>query len=493
MNEKNMLISPHSAEAEQAVLGAALSNQRALNTITESLNDADFYDPSHQAIFRAIIALESNNRPVDIISVTDNLNNSNTIQTIGGQHTLIDLVDRFASVANIEYHIKLIKDYSLLRALINASRQIIDLAMKREEDVETILDTADSLMFNIINKRETSEYHRLSEYINRALELIRQREASGNALMGIPTGYPDIDDLTNGLSKGALIILAARAGMGKTAFALNLARKFLKEVPHDQDNRLGVLIFSLEMTGEEIAMRLLSAESKVPLEKINKAQMNDDEATYLLNAARDLDPLNIIIDETGNIPLNTLRARARSIMKKYPYQMMVIDHIQIVSASSGNSYGGNRTNELSKITGTLKALAKELAIPIIALSQLSRGVESRADKTPQLSDLRESGSIEQDADIVVMLYREDYYEKDKTNSAAQGIVELNFAKHRNGRTDMVPLKFFGETMRFESLDKQAQQSYKNYKDNKNSGQNSGFPSGQRTDFYNRNDKNESPF
>ena len=279
MNEKNILISPHSAEAEQAILGAALSNQRALYTITESLNEADFYDPSHQAIFRAIIVLESNNRPVDIISVTDNLNKSNTIQIIGGQHTLIDLVDRFASVANIEYHIKLIKDYSLLRALINASRQIIDLAMKREEDVETILNTADSLMFNIINKRETSEYHRLSEYINRALELIRQREASGDALMGIPTGYPDIDNLTNGLSKGALIILAARAGMGKTAFALNIARKFLKEVPQDQDNRLGVLIFSLEMTGEEIAMRLLSAESKVPLEKINKAQMNENEAT----------------------------------------------------------------------------------------------------------------------------------------------------------------------------------------------------------------------
>ena len=203
--------------------------------------------------------------------------------------------------------------------------------------------------------------------------------------------------------------------------------------------------------------------------------------------------MNIIIDDTGNIPLNTLRARARSIMRKYPYQLMVIDHIQIVSASSGNAYNTNRTHELSKITGTLKALAKELGIPIIALSQLSRGVESRADKTPQLSDLRESGSIEQDADIVVMLYREDYYEKDKTNVVAQGIVELNFAKHRNGRTDMIPLKFFGETMRFEPLELQAQQAYKEYKDNKKSGMSSGFPSGQRTDYYNRNDRNDPPF
>lgn len=464
MNEKNMLISPHSAEAEQAVLGAALSNQRALNTITESLAESDFYDPSHQLIFHAIITLESRSRPVDLISVTDTLAKSNSLQVIGGQHILIDLIDRYSSVANLEYHVKILKDYALLRALIDASRQIIDMAMKREDDADKILDNADSLMFNIITKRETSEYHRLSEYIKRALEMIKQREASGNALMGIPTGYPDIDELTNGLGRGALIILAARAGMGKTAFALNIARKFLLEMPQDQDNRCGVLIFSLEMTGEEIAMRLLSAESRVPLEKINKAQMDEDETTYLLNAARDLDPLNIIIDDTGNIPLNTLRARARNIMRKYPYQLMIIDHLQIISL--GNSNNVNRTHMLAQITGTLKALAKELGVAIIALSQLSRGVESRADKTPQLSDLRESGSIEQDADIVAMLYREDYYERDNTNDMAKGIVELNFAKHRNGRTDMIPLRFFGETMRFESLDRDAQQAYKEYKNNK---------------------------
>ncbi|MGL5956667.1 MAG: replicative DNA helicase [Brevinema sp.] len=485
MNEKNMLISPHSAEAEQAVLGAALSNQRALYTITESLHDSDFYDPSHQIIFQSIITLESRSRPVDIISVTDTLTKSNSLQVIGGQHMLIDLVDRYASVANLDYHIKILKDYSLLRSLINASRQIIDMAMKREDEVDHILETADSLMFNIITKRETSEYHRLSEYLNRALEMIRQREASGHSLMGIPTGYDDIDELTNGLSRGALIVLAARAGMGKTAFALNIARKFLQNIPQDQDNKCGVLIFSLEMTGEEIAMRLLSAESKVPLEKINKAQMNEDETTYLLNAARDLDPLHIIIDDTGNIPLNTLRARARNIMRKYPYQLMIIDHIQIISL--GSSYNANRYQMLTQITGTLKALAKELGIAIIALSQLSRGVESRADKTPQLADLRESGSIEQDADIVAMLYREDYYERENTNDMAKGIVELNFVKHRNGRTDMIPLRFFGETMRFESLDKHAQQEYKNYKGYRD------VPKKSYQDSYSKNVHNEPPF
>ncbi|MGL4677564.1 MAG: replicative DNA helicase [Brevinema sp.] len=485
MNEKNMLISPHSSEAEQAVLGAALSNQRALYTITESLHDSDFYDPSHQIIFQSIITLENRSRPVDIISVTDTLTKSNSLQVIGGQHVLIDLIDRYASVANLEYHIKTLKDYSLLRALINASRQIIDMAMKREDEVDHILETADSLMFNIITKRETSEYHRLSEYISRALEMIRQREASGHSLMGIPTGYPDIDELTNGLSRGALIVLAARAGMGKTAFALNIARKFLHTIPQDQDNKCGVLIFSLEMTGEELAMRLLSAESKVPLEKISKAQMNEDETTYLLNAARDLDPLNIIIDDTGNIPLNTLRARARNIMRKYPYQLMIIDHLQIISL--GNSYNNNRYQMLTQITGTLKALAKELGIAIIALSQLSRGVESRADKTPQLADLRESGSIEQDADIVAMLYREDYYERDNTNDSAKGIIELNFVKHRNGRTDMIPLRFFGETMRFESLDKNAQQEYKNYKGHKD------VPQKTYQDSYQKNSYNEPPF
>ncbi|MGL4562200.1 MAG: replicative DNA helicase, partial [Brevinema sp.] len=348
-------------------------------------------------------------------------------------------------------------------ALINACRQIIDISMKREDDLETILDKADSLMFQVLGKRETSEYHRLSEYLKRALKLIQEREANGNALMGISTGYPDIDELTNGLSKGSLIILAARAGMGKTAFALNIARKFLQSVPQDQDNKLGVLIFSLEMTGEEIAMRFLSAESQVHLEKLSKANLDEDDATYLLNAVRDLDPLNIIIDETGNIPLNTLRARARTIMRKYPYHLMIIDHIQIISLP-GSSFNTNRTNMLGQITSTLKGLAKELSIPIIALSQLSRGVETRADKTPQLSDLRESGSIEQDADIVAMLYREDYYMRDKTADVAKGVIELNFAKHRNGRTDMIPLKFFGETMRFESLDKDAKHEYKQYKD-----------------------------
>jgi len=481
-SEKNTLISPHSIEAEQAVLGAALSNQRALFSITELLNESDFYDPTRQIIFRSIQILESNNKPVDIISLTDYLTKFNDITKIGGQHTLIDLVDKYSSVANIEYHIKLVKEYSLLRALISVSRQIIDLAMKREEDTETILDKADSMLFSVIGKRETSEYHRLSEYINRALEMIQQREASGTALMGIPTGYPDIDNLTNGLTKGSLIILAARAGMGKTAFALNIVRKFLQSIPQDQDNRLGVLIFSLEMTGEEIAMRFLSAESKVPLEKINKAQMNEDEATYLLNAARDLDPLNIIIDDTGNIPLNTLRSRARTIMRKYPYQLMVIDHIQIISIS-GNSFNTNRTNMLGQITSTLKGLAKELGIPIIALSQLSRGVESRMDKIPMLSDLRESGSIEQDADIVAMLYREEYYLKDKTPSEAKNIVELNFAKHRNGRTEMIPLIFFGETMRFESLDQHKKIEYKNYKDNKHS-YNSNY---NKNDYQNKGD------
>lgn len=485
-NEKNMLISPHSVEAEQAVLGAALSNQRALYTITELLNEADFYDPTRQMIFRSIQFLESNNKPVDIISVTDALTKSNEITKIGGQHVLIDLVNRYSSIANIDYHIQLVKDYSLLRALISVSRQIIDLAMKREEDTEAILDKADSMIFSVIGKRETSEYHRLSEYLNRALELIRQREEAGNALMGIPTGYPDIDNLTNGLSKGSLVILAARAGMGKTAFALNIARKFLQSVPQDQDNRLGVLMFSLEMTGEEIAMRLLSSESKVPLEKINKAQMNEDEVTHLLNAVRDLDPLNIIIDDTGNIPLNTLRARARNIMRKYPYQLMIIDHIQIISVA-GNSFNTNRTNMLGQITSTLKGLAKELGIPILALSQLSRGVESRTDKTPMLSDLRESGSIEQDADIVAMLYREEYYLKDKTPDIARGIVELNFAKHRNGRTETIPLRFFGETMRFESLTKDAQIEYKNYKDNKSAYGSSYNKNEYSNNEYNKND------
>ncbi len=466
MNEKNMLISPHSIEAEQAVLGAALSNQRALNTITESLNESDFYDPTHQLVFRSIIDLESRNRPVDIISVTDTLSKSNALQTIGGQHTLIDLVDRYASVANLEYHIKTLKDYSLLRSLIDASRKIIDMAMKREDDTDKILNDADSLMFNIITKRETSEYHRLSEYIRRALELIKQREASGNALTGIPTGYSDIDELTNGLSKGALIVLAARPGVGKTAFALNIARKFLQSMPQDQDNKCGVLVFSLEMLGEELAMRLLSAESKVPTEKIEKAQMDETEAMYVLNAARDLDPLNIIIDDTPGIHLNTLRARARNIMRKYPYQLMVIDHLQIITL--GNYI--NPVQKMTQISGTLKALAKELGIPIIALSQLSRDSEKRGgDRTPKLSDLRESGSIEQDADIVAMLYREDYYDRENTNDIAKGIVELDFLKHRNGRTDMIPLRFFGETMRFESLTKDAQQAYKEYKSNKSSG------------------------
>ncbi|MGL4393684.1 MAG: replicative DNA helicase [Brevinema sp.] len=462
-DDKQMLISPHSVEAEQAILGAALSNQRALFAITESLNEYDFYDPARQAIFSAILTLENSNRPVDIISVTDILNKNNQLTKVGGQHVLIDLVDKYISLANIEYHIKIVKDYSLLRSLIRACQQIIDISMKREDDVETILDKADSLMFQVIGKRETSEYHRLSEYLKRALKMIQEREANGDALMGISSGYTDIDDLTNGLSKGALIILAARAGMGKTAFALNIARRFLQSVPQDQDNKLGVLVFSLEMTGEEIAMRFLSAQSRVPLEKLSKANLSEDDATYLLDGVRDLDPLNIIIDDTGNIPLNTLRSRARTIMRKYPYQLMIIDHIQIISLPGG-AFSANRTNMLGQITSTLKALAKELGIPIIALSQLSRGVETRADKTPQLSDLRESGSIEQDADIVAMLYREDYYQRDKTPDIAKGVVELNFAKHRNGRTDMIPLKFFGETMRFESLDEDSKREYKQYKD-----------------------------
>ncbi|MGL5721601.1 MAG: replicative DNA helicase [Brevinema sp.] len=470
--EKQLLTVPHSLEAERAVLGAALVNQKALFACVEALTENDFYDVAHQKIFQSIVGLETSGSPVDLVSITNKLSRQGELSKIGSS-TLVDLAERYTTVANIEHHIRIVKDHSLLRALISASRRVIDIAMKQENDVSSILDEAGSIIFDVVEKKETSEYHLLHEYIKRAFKQFEDLKKSGTALRGIPTGYPDIDNLTNGLNKGTLIVLAGRPGTGKTAFALNLARGYL-DAANSDDPKTGVLFFSLEMTGEELALRMISAESRILLEKINRATIGAEEMDRFLNAMGTLSTLKLVVDDTGGISLNTLKARARSIMRKHKYSLMIIDHMQIITMPGQNFSTSSRTNMLASISGTLKALSKELEIPIIVLSQLNRGVEHRQDKTPMLADIRESGAIEQDADIVILISREDYY--DKENAPFPGVVEVNFAKHRNGRTEMVPMMFFGETMLFSSLN---QDDIRAYMDYKNSRGNGGAPSRSR--------------
>ncbi|MBC2959556.1 replicative DNA helicase [Nocardioides deserti] len=427
---------PQDMAAEQSVLGAMLISKDAIADVSEVLRGADFYRPSHETIHEAIIDLFGRGEPVDMVTVAAELQRRGELQRIGGAPYLHTLSANVPIAANAAYYAEIVREKAILRRLVDAGTKIVQIGYAGEGHVDDVVDRAQAEIYQITDRRSSEDYAPLSDIMDGVLDEI---EAIGNreaGLYGVPTGFADLDDLTNGLHSGQMIIVAARPAMGKSTLALDFCRAA------SIHNNLTSVFFSLEMTRSEITMRLLSAEAKVPLNHIRNGQMNDEDWSKLARKMGEVSSAPIFIDDSPNMTMMEIRAKARRLKQRHDLKLMVIDYLQLMT--SGRKVE-SRQLEVSEFSRQIKLLAKELEIPIIALSQLNRGPEQRGDKRPMMSDLRESGSIEQDADMVVLLHRDDVYEKESTRP---GEADLIVAKHRNGPTRDITVAFQGHYSRF---------------------------------------------
>ncbi|MBB6627983.1 replicative DNA helicase [Nocardioides sp. KIGAM211] len=427
---------PQDMAAEQSVLGSMLLSKDAIADVSEVLRGADFYRPAHETIHDAIIDLYGRSEPVDMVTVAAELQRRGELQRIGGAPYLHTLSANVPIAANAGYYAEIVREKSILRRLVDAGTKIVQIGYAGEGQVDDVVDQAQAEVYKIADRRSGEDYSPLSDIMDGVLDEI---EAIGNreaGLYGVPTGFADLDDLTNGLHSGQMIIVAARPAMGKSTLALDLCRAA------SIHNNLTSCFFSLEMTRSEITMRLLSAEAKVPLNHIRNGNMSDDDWAKLARKMGEISSAPMFIDDSPNMTMMEIRAKARRLKQRHDLKLIVIDYMQLMS--SGKKVE-SRQLEVSEFSRNIKLLAKELELPIIALSQLNRGPEQRGDKRPMMSDLRESGSLEQDADMVILLHRDDVYEKESTRP---GEADLIVAKHRNGPTRDITVAFQGHYSRF---------------------------------------------
>ena len=440
-------IPPQAVELEQVVLGAMMLERNAVNDIIDILNEQSFYDPKHQYIFKAIRDLFASTSPVDLVTVTERLSKNGELTAAGGVAYVSQLTNRVASSAHIQYHARIIAEKFIKRELIRVSNDILKDAYDDTVDVFDLLNKAETGLFQIAENNMTKQVNAMSSVVKDAIEEIEKARNSGDGVSGIPSGFIDLDKITSGWQRSDMIVVAARPGMGKTAFVLSAARN--TAVTHGK----GVAIFSLEMSSVQLVKRLIAGEAKIDSEKLRKGDLADHEFHQLHARIPKLTTAPIFIDDTPGLSIFDFRAKCRRLKAQYNIELVIIDYLQLMSAKDGKN-NGNREQEISTISRSIKEIAKELNIPIIALAQLSRSVEQRAgDKKPLLSDLRESGAIEQDADIVSFLYRPEYYKilKDDHGNSTQDMAEFIIAKHRNGKTDTVRMRFEAKYARFENL------------------------------------------
>lgn len=428
-------IPPHSLEAEQSALGAMILDKDAVTEVVELITDEDFYKEAHRAIFRGIIDLYNRNEPVDIITLSEELAKQAILQDIGGLEYLSDLTTMGVVTTNAKYYAKIIEEKSMLRRLIRASSEIMEKGFSSEE-ADTLLDMAEKTIFDISQKKNREGLEAIKEVLLKAYEQIERLYGSEHALTGLSTGFTDLDGKTSGFQRSDLILVAARPSMGKTAFSLNLCQNAALK------NSASVAIFSLEMSKEQLVQRMLSAESHIPMQDLRNGKLKEEDWISLAKAMNSLSNCNIYIDDTPAISVLEMRAKCRKLKMEKGLDLIMIDYLQLMS---GNGKNESRQQEISTISRSLKALAREMDCPVVALSQLSRAPELRADHRPILSDLRESGAIEQDADVVMFLYRDEYYFPD---SEKKGIGEVIIAKQRNGETGTVELVWLGQFTRF---------------------------------------------
>lgn len=437
---------PQAIDLEEAVLGAMMLEKNAVNDAIDILSPDSFYKDAHQRIFEVIHELFQESQPIDILTVTARLRQKGELDIVGGPFYISQLTNRVASSANVEYHARIISQKHIMRELIRISNDTIKDAYDETSDVFDLLDKTESNLYKVTQGNLRRDYSSMSTLIQHAIEDIEKNKNQTDGLSGVPSGFTDLDRVTSGWQKSDMVVVAARPGMGKTAFVLSMARNTAVMF-----NR-PVAVFSLEMSAIQLVNRLIASESELPAEKLRKGNLALHEIQQLHEKIKKLAVAPIYIDDTPALSIFELRAKCRRLKAQYNVEMIIIDYLQLMSA--GNEGKGNREQEISSISRSIKSIAKELEVPIIALSQLSRSVETRGgDKRPMLSDLRESGAIEQDADIVAFIYRPEYYNitEDEKGQSLLGTGEIIIAKHRNGSLENVRLKFVPQLAKFENL------------------------------------------
>lgn len=434
-------IPPHDLDAEQAILGSMLTDRDAVISSVEVLKEEDFYREDNRAIYAAILNLYNRAEPIDIITVKSELESMGKFQQIGGLEYLAELPEKVPTTANATKYIKIVEEKSTLRRLIKTANEIIELGYDQSEEVEDIMEGAEKKIFNIMQEKNQKGYSPIKDVLVESFTKLEELYNRKQHITGVPSGFTDLDYRTAGFHGSELILIAARPAMGKTAFALNIATNAAVK------SKVPVAVFSLEMSKEQLVNRILCSESMVDSNKVRTGKLEEDDWTKLAGSIGPLSEANIYIDDTPGISITEIRAKCRKLKLEKDIGLVVIDYLQLIQGSN-NKRNGSREQEISEISRSLKILAKELDIPVIALSQLSRAAEQRPDHRPMLSDLRESGAIEQDADIVMFLYRDDYYNQD---SEKKDIAEVIIAKHRGGSTGTVELLWLGSYTKFVNL------------------------------------------
>ena len=429
-------VPPHSIEAEESVLGAMLLSEGSISDVLDKLRSDDFYKPAHRKIFDAVVALFGRGEAVDSVTVAEELRRGSILDDVGGKAYLFHLVNAVPAASNASYYARIVEETSLLRRLIEATQEAAALAFESSDDVDHIVDQVEQTIFNVAQKRLGDRFSHIRELLHEQLEHIEALSAKGSGITGVPSGFIDLDNITSGLQESNLIIVAARPSFGKTSFALNIAQQAATE------HQIPVAIFSLEMSKMELVQRLVCSEALVDVHKLRTGNLNDQDWSRLATAVGRLADAPIYIDDSEAVTVLEIRAKARRLKQKSGLGLVVVDYLQLMS---GPRRSDNRQQEISEISRSLKILARELDVPVIAISQLSRAVEARQDKRPMLADLRDSGAIEQDADVVVFIYRDEVYNPD---SPDRGTAEVLVAKHRNGPIGRLKLTFLENYTKF---------------------------------------------
>lgn len=449
---------PQAIDLEEAVLGAMMLEKDAVNDVIDILVPNSFYKESHQKIYTAIQDLFQESEPIDLLTVTEKLRKNGDLEFVGGAYYIASLTHKVASAANVEYHARIIAQKFIQRSLIHISSETIKLAYEDTTDVFDLLDKAESDLYKVAEGNIRKNYDKMSTLIHQAVKKIEELSQQKEGISGIPTGFAGLDRITSGFQRSDMIVIAARPGMGKTAFVLSMARNCAVDFGR------AVAVFSLEMSSLQLVNRLIASETELSAEKLKRGQLDPHEWEQLNSKLNKLSEAPIFIDDTPALSIFELRAKARRLKAQHNVDLIIIDYLQLMSGGSENR--GNREQEISTISRSIKSIAKELNIPVIALSQLSRAVETRGgDKRPQLSDLRESGAIEQDADMVSFIYRPEYYDllEDENGNSTAGMAEIIIAKHRNGALENVKLRFVSHLAKFEDFEHNSNFSGSNQK------------------------------
>ncbi|NFR86150.1 MULTISPECIES: replicative DNA helicase [unclassified Clostridium] len=440
MESQVMRTLPQSIEAEQSVIGSMIIDKSAIAKVLESLEEEDFYRDGHKVIFRAILDMFRKDMGVDLITLLENLKSTEMLERAGGVTYITEISASVPTTANLSSYIKIVEEKSVLRKLIKASTSIIESSYNNQGEVENVLDGAEKRIFDIAEKKTSKDFEPLSDVLERGFLEIERLFNNRGEITGVGSGFSDLDSKTSGFQKGDMILIAARPSMGKTTFALNIAEHAaLREGK-------SVVVFSLEMSKEQLAYKLLCSEANVDMLRLRTGELDDKDWENIAKATGPLSKAKVYIDDTAGVSVMEMRSKCRRLKMEYGIDLIVIDYLQLMSGSTSSD---NRQQEVSEISRSIKALAKEMECPVIALSQLSRAPEQRADHRPMLSDLRESGSIEQDADIVMFLYRDEYYDKETED---KNIAECIIAKQRNGPVGTAKLAWLGQFSKFGNLD-----------------------------------------